>query len=145
VVSTPRDRRSPHLSIWKSSQWLEIASGVFNLRPSLPRYKTFWDVRVLLNFLRETKLESLTLRSLSRKLATMLMVFSAQRTSTIVSLKVDDVRMSENRCIIIVTELQKSSKPGRHISNLEFLRFDEEPELCTFTHIRKYIELTNSN
>ena len=54
--------------------------GVFERRPSLPKYTSTWDVNVVLTFLRTFKdVQSLSLKELSWKLAALLMLLSGQR------------------------------------------------------------------
>ena len=57
--------------------------GVFAERPSLPRYKTIWDVNTVLKYLRGIQInKDLTLRDLTLKLTMLLALLSGQRCQT---------------------------------------------------------------
>ena len=70
--------------------------GVFQLKPSLPRYSSIWDVSVVLQHLRSlgppTQLE---LKSLTKKTTMLLCLLTGQRCQTLT--KLDTALMQENR------------------------------------------------
>lgn len=50
----------------------QFMRGVFNLRPSLPKYQVTWDANIMLNFLRTwSPVKFLSLKKLSFKLVTL--------------------------------------------------------------------------
>ena len=56
-------------------------TGVFNLRPTQPRYKEFWDVALVLDYLRTLMpVSDLSLKQLSYKLAMLIALTQASRT-----------------------------------------------------------------
>jgi integrase len=70
------------------------------------------------------------------------MVFSGQRLSTIVSLKTTDIVLKSNECDILLSTLQKTSKPGKHLKNLRFLKFEADKTLCVLSHLEMYLDVT---
>ena len=44
-----------------------LMKGVFNTRPCFPKYKTTWDVNLVLDYLKQISLDSVTLKQLSQK------------------------------------------------------------------------------
>lgn len=46
--------------------------GIFNKKPSLPRFNCTWDVSVVLNHLRSVDIQSSSLRDVSKKLVALL-------------------------------------------------------------------------
>ena len=58
--------------------------GVFELKPSLPKYNEIWDVSLVLEYLRHLPgLENINLKDHSRKLAMLLCLLTGQRRQTI--------------------------------------------------------------
>ena len=58
--------------------------GVFNSRPSLPKYSYVWDVRVLFNYFRkQPENEKLHLKDLTFKLVSILALLFHQRAQTL--------------------------------------------------------------
>ncbi len=58
--------------------------GVFNTRPSFPRYKQVWDVTIVLKFLKSLDpLDSLSLKDLTLKTTMLLALLSGQRCQTL--------------------------------------------------------------
>lgn len=76
--------------------------GTFELRPSLPRYSTIWEVGTVLSYLRSfPALNDLTLKQLTRNLTVLLALVTAQRTQTLS--KLDTLCMQETTTGIIFT------------------------------------------
>lgn len=58
--------------------------GLFNLRPSLPRYSATWDVNTVLTYISSLKLvHTLSLKTLTLKLVTLLAILTGQRVQTL--------------------------------------------------------------
>jgi len=72
--------------------------GIFNERPSLPRYSKIWDVKVVLRYL-ET-LDTSVILSLSCKLCMLFLLVTAQRCQTLHVLKLSDVCF-DNATVVI--------------------------------------------
>ena len=74
--------------------------GIFESRPSLPRYQETWDVIVVLEL---TKLGP-----------------PGQRRQTLHMLCVDSMQMSSTKCVFVINSLLKTSRPGKHLGFIEF-------------------------
>ena len=62
----------------------QFLKGGFELKPSLPKYNEICDVSLVLEYLRHLPgLENISLKDHSRKLATLLCLFTGQRCKTI--------------------------------------------------------------
>ena len=57
--------------------------GVFNLRPSEPRYKYVWDVKVVVDLKTLMPLTESSLKMLTLKLTMLLVLLSGQRLQTL--------------------------------------------------------------
>ena len=63
-----------------------LLKGIFQLRPSVPRYNCVWDVKIVLNFLETlSPLHDINLKDLTIKLTMLMVLLSAQRVQTIVA------------------------------------------------------------
>ncbi|XP_069109039.1 uncharacterized protein, partial [Argopecten irradians] len=115
--------------------------GVYNQRPSLPRYTHTWDVKTVLDYLESINIGNISLKDLTLKLTMLLALVSGQRVQTLHTLSVNNVKCVEDNVEIKVTALLKQSKPGKHLSVLTFEKFSNE-NLCVVIHLLKYIKMT---
>lgn len=115
--------------------------GIFNLRPALPRYNCTWDVATVLKYLQTLKLSCCDLKTLSQKLVMLLLLLSGQRVQTLQVLKLSNIKFLENKCIIYIDCLLKTSRPAAHTSHISFDSYSD-PDLCIISHLREYIHLT---
>jgi hypothetical protein len=87
--------------------------GVFNIKPSLPRYVNTWDVNIVLNFLKNmNSFDVISLRELSYKLVTLIALCTGQRCQTLSVLKLSDMNIINGIVYFRVSELLKQSRPG---------------------------------
>ena len=131
-----------HPSLQGTPLLSRFMKGIFNLRPSLPRYTCTWDVEIVLNYLQTIKLEDIDLKVLSRKLATLLLLLSGQRLQTLHVIKLSNIKITATDCVIYIDRLLKTSSPTAHTNVLRF-EFYESVNLCVIRHLQKYIELSS--
>jgi len=119
--------------------------GVFESRPTLPKYSETWDIKQVLSYLQTLNPpESLTSKDLTHKLVMLLALLSGQRHQTLHSLSVSDMKLSPDKCVFVVKTLLKTSSPGRHISSLEFVAYQPDPWLCVVTYMLEYVKRTSA-
>ncbi|XP_053391151.1 uncharacterized protein LOC128553980 [Mercenaria mercenaria] len=116
--------------------------GVFNDRPTLPRYQTTWDVQIVLDYLKQ--LTDTTLLQLSCKLCMLFLLLSAQRCQTLHLVDLSDVVISNERVLIYPNHLLKQSKPGSHLDVISFEAFMNNENLCIVSVFKKYTERTKN-
>ena len=114
--------------------------GVFQLKPSLPRYINTWDPSIVLDYMRSIG-DNLQLLPLSMKCVTLLALCSSQRLSTIHGITVDDISITHERCCIRFTKLSKQSRIGYHLNECVLDTFDD-PLVCPVRCITLYLEKT---
>ena len=131
-----------HPSLQGTPLLSRFMKGIFNLRPSLPRYTCTWDVEIVLNHLQTINLEDIDLKVLSRKLATLLLLLSGQRLQTLHVIKLSNIKITATDCVIYIDSLLKTSCPTAHTNVLRF-EFYESVNLCVIRHLQKYIELSS--
>lgn len=119
--------------------------GVFELRPALPRYKEIWDVSLVLNMLESWKLGStLTLKDLTLKVTMLLALLSGQRLQTLKAFSVKSMTLTDTKCVFQINVPLKTTRPGRHMSALEFCEYTPSDDLCIVKHLKFYLNLTST-
>ena len=95
-------------------------TGVFNMRPAIPRYTCTWDVNTVLQYL--TNLgpsNKLFLKELTMKLVMLHFIF-------------------------VVSKLTKTSKIGKPPVSLVLPRYPHDDQLCVMTTLKQYLIKTKS-
>ena len=119
--------------------------GVFEMKPSLPRYAVVWDIGIVLQHLKTMgPVLDLKLRTLTLKLTMLLCLLTGQRCQTITKLDTQSMQILPDRYIFTIREVLKTSKPGRHMEPLELVAYKPEENLCVVAHIKRYLEITES-
>ena len=112
-------------------------------RPALPKYKEVWDVNTVLEHLKTLHpAETLSLKLLSLKLVMLMAILSGQHCQTIHALTTRDMTVSKSKVMFIVNDLLKSTEPSRECTSLEFLSFDEDPQICVVRYLSEYLSRT---
>ena len=119
--------------------------GVFEMRPSLPRYKEIWDVNTVLKYIKTLHPpKDLTLKDLTLKLTMLLALVSAQRCQTLQALSIENMVLTNEKCDFHFTNLLKTSRPGRHLSPLVVKSFTPDAGICVVTVLRAYFQRTKT-
>ena len=119
--------------------------GVFETRPSLPRYGATWDVNVMLKYLSSLGPPARqTLKMLSYKVVMLLSLLSGQRRQTVHSLDISAMQLSSEKCTFVITSLLKTSRPGKHLTSMEFESYPLDKNLCPVAHVAEYVHRTKA-
>ena len=62
---------------------IRFMKGVFNIKPAFPKYNFTWDVGIVITYI--SKIDTNSLKYLSQKLATLLVLLCGQRCGEILS------------------------------------------------------------
>ena len=118
--------------------------GVFENRPSLPRYSVTWDVNVVLDYLVGLdQPERLDLKMLSYKTVMLLALLTGQRRQTLHALDITNMDLNEEKCTFVIKSLLKTSRPGKHLAPIEVLSYKPDRKLCPVAHIEEYVKRTS--
>ena len=118
--------------------------GVFESRPSFPRYQATWDVSDVLTYLRTMgPVEELKLKALSFKTVMLVVLLSGQRCQTIHALTLSGMKQLDSQITFEVNTLLKTSKPGKHVQPLVFKAYPADKLLCVVTCLRQYLLQTS--
>ncbi|KAL9962673.1 hypothetical protein ACROYT_G031795 [Oculina patagonica] len=119
--------------------------GIFELKPSLPRYTVIWDVGTVLKFLQTfPPITDLTLKQLTKKLVTLLALVTAQRTQTLSKLDMTFMQDLPDKIVFSIRDRLKTTRPGKHLDPIEILAYTADPRLCPVTHVKQYIVTTQA-
>ena len=134
---------SPGVTFGSHKLVARFMKGIFVERPSLPRYSVTWDVDIVLDYLKTISINDISLNMLTKKLALLLALCSAQRVQTIKAIKLSQAHITESACIFYLDSVLKTTTPRRHQSPLEFSLFCEA-NLCIVRHVNMYIDMTKN-
>ena len=121
-----------------------ILKGAFQLRPPKAKYTTFWSVEQVLSHLASWgDNQSLPLQKLTWKLAMLLALCSASRTSDLTKLSISHRVFSNGKVIFYPTGLAKQSSPDNLPTPIEFHAFPDNL-LCPVECLQRYEAITIS-
>ena len=136
---------SDHLT-WGSLPIVKrFMKGIYELKPTFPRYHMIWDVHKVFNFFRTLPQPAdLDLKMLSHKLALLLVLLSGgQRCQTIHQINVLDIKIVNKLMVVPLFSKLKHSRVGAHLEPLKFPCYVKEPTLCVVTHMTEYLKRTH--
>lgn len=117
--------------------------GVYNQRPSLPRYSAVWDASIMIEFLKKmSPAKFLSLEDLSLKLTMLMSLVSAQRGQSLHLLSLSTMKASKHMFIFQLTAPVKNSRPGVGPPTLEFRSYAPDKRICVYHYIKQYIDRT---
>ena len=127
--------------IGKHPMVTRLMKGVFNKRPPLPKYTTTWSVGNVLRYLRSLGCSSdLSLKDLSYKLATLLALVTAGRSSDLVLLSVNHFTSTREGIKFVLNGLSKQSRPNHTRPPILVQKYIEDPPIECFN---TYVSRTN--
>lgn len=116
--------------------------GLFNLRPPMPRYSFTWDVSKVLDYLSTLfPLKDLSLKMLTLKLVALLALSSALRAQSLTCLNIENMTLSRNSVSFVVKTLQKTSKLGNVVQNIEINSYHRD-NICPVFTLSHYLDRT---
>ena len=118
--------------------------GIFELRPTLPRYQFTWNIQTLFNYFRRLPHQKdLPFKLLGKKLAILIALLAGgQRCQTIHAIDVLRIKVLFDKCIIPIYEKLKQTTKRRHLSPIEFRVYLREEKLCVVDNLKWYLKKT---
>ncbi len=116
--------------------------GVFELRPSFPKYTTTWSISTVFTFLRKSPLSELTLKDLSYRIAFLLALLSGQRCQTLSKLSINNMTSCPDKITFVISDKLKHTRINSHQKPLEFVSYPSDSNLCIVAHLNKYLDMT---
>ena len=119
--------------------------GVYETRPTAPRYVETWDVGKVLGYLRTIPNSTdVSFKDLTLKTVMLVSLLSAQRGQTIHSLNLEDLIQTDQSVGFSLSKPIKQSKPGITLPPLVFTSYPADPLLCVVRTLRSYIARTEA-
>ena len=120
-------------------------SGVFNLRPTRPRYSETWDVSKVLCYLKMLPpVHKLTLKLLSYKLVTLIALTQASRSHSISLLTLENIQKDETSFTVYYSGLLKQTRRGKRNPVLTLRKYTPDQRICVYSTLQEYISRTKS-
>ena len=119
--------------------------GVFELRPSMPRYEHIWDVDIVIDFLRNYyPYEGMPLSILTMKLVMLLALTTAQRVQTLHSLNLEDIEIRQDLVVIPIKDVLKQTSARNRKFTLFLHAYKLDSAICVVEAIKEYIKRTRN-
>lgn len=119
-----------------------FVKGVYNLRPSIPRYQFTWDVQKVLSFLGTLyPLCSLGLKELTHKLVMLTALVTGQRCQSIHLMDISNMQRTDKTIRFVITNLVKQSRPGKDQPVLILPKYVDN-KLCVVHTLDTYLDRT---
>lgn len=123
-----------------------LLKGVFKLRPCLPKYTSTWDPQIVLNEISNWfPNKELSLEKITKKLAILLALCTAHRVQTISLIRTKNINITNDGIKIVITDIIKTSAPGRDQPVLFLPYFKDKPNICPATALEDYLVMTKTN
>lgn len=121
-----------------------LFKGIFKLRPSRPKYNDTWDPSIVLHFVEKWyPLQELTFDKLTKKLVILLALTTAQRIQTLSVIRLNNIQFINSGVEIKITDLLKTSVPGKQQICIMLPYFRMKPEICPVLTLQYYINYTH--
>ena len=122
---------------------VRLLKGVFELKPSLPKYSHIWDVGEVLQYLDSLgPAPGLDLKTLTKKLTILLSLLTGQRCQTRTVLNIKCMQESPEKYTFTIGEKLKTTKPGKHLDPIHLEAYPTNINLCVVSHIKNYLDRT---
>ena len=119
--------------------------SVFNERPSLPRYCSTWDPKIVLDFIKTLgPNKKLTNLQLTKKLVILLLLVSGERGHLLHLLDTRNMDLKPARVTFSIGDLLKTTKPNFHKSEVTFKAYAPDRRICPYTALMAYLERTSN-
>ena len=123
-----------------------LMRGVHNSRPPAPQYSATWDVSIVLRWIKKLgKNEDLSLKDLSGKLALLMALVSANRTSELQALDLRFRVYTPGGVRFKLASLTKKRKAGAPVRERFYASFTKDNCLCVVQCLKEYEEVTKSH
>lgn len=128
-----------NIAVGKHPLVIRFLKGVFNLRPSKPRYTCIWDVEHVLNYLRKlSPVKYITLKDLTLKLVMLMALTNATRVQTLHLINIDSCTKLRSGFVFQLDTSIKQSRPGYKNPVLTCNAYPPDRRLCVFTVLKEY-------
>ena len=116
--------------------------GIYNQHPTLPHYVNIWHINIQLAYFESLPANSeLTLKCLTEKLTVLLLILSEQWKQTLLAIDIDNVKIYEDKLIILPNSSLKHTKSSRPLQAIVYHEFIGDAKLCVVECAKLYVEI----
>ena len=117
--------------------------GVFNLRPTKPRYSGIWDASLVLRFLQTwSPVKFLNLKQLTLKLTMLIALTNAARIQSIHQIHVNNMKKCFKEYVFEYSGLLKQCRPGYKMPVVRMKAHPPDRRLCIYVIVKEYLTRT---
>ena len=139
IVTLPKDS-----SFGSHPMVFPFLKAMFQLKPSLPKYKDIWDVITVMTYLSSLHPpQDVALKDLTYKTAMLLALPSGQRCQTLHLLSVSCMVLKHDSCVFTIRKLLKTSRPRKDVSALTFTAYSPDSRLFPIVCLSEYVKRTS--
>ena len=114
-----------------------MMSAFFNARPPMPRYESTWEVNPVLDYMMSLgDNETLALKQLTHKVAMLLALTCAGRSSDLNALDIRFMKLEDESVTFNLAKLTKSRRKGKPPLKIMLKSFPENLKLCILTTLK---------
>ncbi|XP_050707606.1 uncharacterized protein LOC126992815 [Eriocheir sinensis] len=125
---------------------IRFMRGVFNLRPTKPRYTETWDVKPVLQKLRTMyPLKNLSLKEVTLKLVMLMALTQAARVQTLHLLVLNGITIGDDFISVPLGGILKQGRPSYNIRRIKFQAYPKDASLCVCETLKCYIKATQEH
>lgn len=120
-----------------------LLKGVFNLRPSAPRFAETWDIQPVLQHLRTMDpLPTLSLKDLTFKLVMLMALTQAARMQTLHLLLLSGILIKKDSISVMLRGHIKQCRPDFNVKTITFHAYSRDSRLCVCDTLKFYVAQT---
>ena len=124
---------------------IRYMKGVYNKRPSTPRYTELWDVAVVLRYLQTlSPVKELSLKLLTFKLVMLISLTLACRTQSLHLLDLRGMIKKKDSYTLLYRNLLKQCRPGKDNSVAILKSYPPDRRLCVNFVLKEYLKRTET-
>ena len=117
--------------------------GVYNLRPSEPKYCKTWDVSNVLGYLRKlSPIKFVSLKDLTLKLVMLIAIITASRVQSLHLLTLNGLEKNFHSYSIFFDGLLKQNRPSWSQNCIELFAYPPDKRLCVTFVLKEYLKQT---
>lgn len=122
-----------------------LLKGAYKMKPTKPKYSNTWDPQLVLDHISKWFPNTdLSLEKITKKLTILLAICTAHRMQTLSLIKLENISFLDNSIKINITDIIKTSAPGREQPVLYLPYFRENINICPATTLSDYASRTRN-
>lgn len=123
---------------------IRFMKGVFNLKPTQPKYCQTWDVALVLTYLRKlSPVKDISLKLLTYKLAMLIALTCASRAQSLHLLDIDAMKKGFSSYTLFYSGMLKQTRRGSSNPVAELKFYPPDRRLCVGVVLKEYLRRTS--